>query len=698
MGPAHPREVWPVRECVGVWATTCKRDGPPAGICYRSRVAAPRRDDADALAERLRELKPESGREGLALALGRVTAALFGDDEAPAQVKLGRYLVRGVLGEGAMGRVLDAFDPKLERGVAIKLLHGHAATESIGRARLLREARSLARLSHPNVIVVHEVAFCGPDGELEDEPPGPDARLFLVMERVDGRNLRRAVQELAAREPQAQRQVLDWYLQALDGLHAAHQAGIVHRDFKPDNILVGFDGRVRVVDFGLARGVMEAGDVHRGHAHARRDPARVPPGERGEPSDAEISSSRDSTLAEGERAAERGKEHDEADADASERRGRDISEDLTVDVLTRSGALVGTPRYMAPEQLKGDIANALSDQFSLCVALFESYFGETPFPARSIPSLLLTIAEGLPLTDPRAPDPLFAVLRRGMAYQATERYRDLKELREALRGCMVGASSDAALMSGHAESSDASTLRSGERAGSTGGAGSASVNDAAPRPAPGYANLLAGLGGALALVAAVLLIGYATGLVGLGSSDQASLNRANAAVEAPGAERAGAVDASPTDLTAAEQGAGAGLSDATREGMGDDVPGSGERLRAEQAVAGTGGADDNAPTSSGSASGETAAGIDSASESGKSTDSAKDPLGNSPRTSITACFLHEDSFALLSRGRARSSLRVDGTCHLCRQEKRKARIDRFSTAGCDAYYLCGAAADDACKP
>ncbi|HEX8110926.1 MAG TPA: serine/threonine-protein kinase, partial [Kofleriaceae bacterium] len=150
----------------------------------------------------------------------------------------GRYLLLGRLGSGGMGVVHAAYDPTLDRKVALKLLRPGDGRDddSVARGRLLREARALARLSHPNVVHVYEV------GTLEDK------QIYIAMEHIEGQTLRAWQKE--ARRPF--RDVLARYRAAGRGLQAAHEAGLVHRDFKPDNVILGKDGRVVVLDFGLA--------------------------------------------------------------------------------------------------------------------------------------------------------------------------------------------------------------------------------------------------------------------------------------------------------------------------------------------------------------------------------------------------------------------------------------------------------------
>src|SRR3954462_11304837 len=152
---------------------------------------------------------------------------------------LGRYVILGLLGRGGMGEVYAAFDPELDRKIAIKLLRarpGTGADASQGQTRLLREAQAIARLSHPNVVVVYDV------GTFEES-------VFIAMEFVEGSTLGYWLHA----ETRAPREVLEVFAAAGRGLAAAHAAGIIHRDFKPENVMLTKDGQVRVMDFGLAR-------------------------------------------------------------------------------------------------------------------------------------------------------------------------------------------------------------------------------------------------------------------------------------------------------------------------------------------------------------------------------------------------------------------------------------------------------------
>ena len=298
-------------------------------------------------------------------ARARVRARMFEEDARPFQ--LGRYVVLGVLGQGGMGIVYAAYDPELDRKVALKLLHHDTSSEA--RARLKREARALAKLAHPNVLAVHDVGsvvVAGPGNEDER------TRAYVAMELVDGVTLgawRRA-------EHRAQREIVEIMFLAGRGLAAAHAAGIVHRDFKPDNVLVGRDGRPRVMDFGLAR-------------------------------------------AEGEPTAP----------------GDGRARDAKVDAITRSGAFVGTPAYMAPEQFLGLELDTRADQFAFCVALCEALCGERPFEGTSVHELAANVIAGKRRELPRdaaVPRWLQAVLDRGLSRDPAARFASMDALLAAL--------------------------------------------------------------------------------------------------------------------------------------------------------------------------------------------------------------------------------------------------------------------------
>ncbi len=265
-------------------------------------------------------------RRTLALGTGEAAGPSTGPrpPEAPALGRgtpLDRYVVLDPLGEGGMGMVYAAYDSVLDRKVALKLLPPGdplgGPEVSSGRARLLREAQAMARLSHPNVVAVYDVYQHG-------------AQVFMAMELVDGQTLLQWHQE----KPRGWKETLSAFLDAGRGLAAAHAAGLVHRDFKPSNVLVGKDGRVRVTDFGLAR------------------PHNAPP---------EEAASDDSAPSPGTST------------------GPVKQHSLLELQLTQRGTVLGTPAYMAPEQFRGATADARSDQFSFAVSLWEALYGERPF-------------------------------------------------------------------------------------------------------------------------------------------------------------------------------------------------------------------------------------------------------------------------------------------------------------------------------
>jgi tetratricopeptide (TPR) repeat protein/predicted Ser/Thr protein kinase len=270
------------------------------------------------------------------------------DEPSELPKRIGRFHVLRRLGTGGMGVVFAGFDVELDRKVAIKLLLTDSHEGSVGHTRIMREAQAMARLSHPNVVPIYEV--------------GVHARqVFLAMEFVQGQTLAAWLAE----HPRAWREILAMYLQAARGLAAAHAAGIVHRDFKPDNALVGADGRLRVLDFGLA-------------ARGRRDEQPAVAASSGEP--AMLISALDQSV-------------------------------------TRVGAVMGTPAYMSPEQAAGAPIDARSDQFSYCVALWEALYGERPFVGESFAELCLRLGEGIPRPPSRhsaAPRWLHRALLRGL--------------------------------------------------------------------------------------------------------------------------------------------------------------------------------------------------------------------------------------------------------------------------------------------
>jgi tetratricopeptide (TPR) repeat protein len=264
------------------------------------------------------------------------------------------YRVEDLLGEGGMGVVFRARDLRLDREVAIKI--GTAVTPA-ALARAEREAMALAKLSHPNVVIVYGVGELG-------------GRLYLAMELVRGGSARAWVKAV----PRTPREIVALYAAAGDGLAAAHAAGLVHRDFKPDNVLVGEDGRPRVGDFGLARGA---------------DTAEDEPGEAAPASDA----------------------------------------------ITRTGGVLGTLGYMPPEQLGGEDLDARADQFAFCVSLWEALFGARPFAGRTPREVGDAFERGLPRPPDGAKVPahVLAALRRGLAFDRDARWPSMAALVTELR-------------------------------------------------------------------------------------------------------------------------------------------------------------------------------------------------------------------------------------------------------------------------
>jgi tetratricopeptide (TPR) repeat protein/predicted Ser/Thr protein kinase len=294
----------------------------------------------------------------------RAEGALFGGD-APA--RLGRYLVVEKLAGGGMGVVYRGYDPELHRKVALKVLHPRQHGDERAHARMLTEARALAKLDHPNVVRVHDVL-------------GEAGQVVIVMELVEGVTL--TAWEREAATPRPWRDIVATYLQAAQGLAAAHGVGVIHRDFKPANAIIGRDGRVRVLDFGLARSV---------------DAPVANPLATGSP----------------------GAAHDAPDATG----------------LTRTGEVVGTLGYTAPEQLAGEQAEPASDQFSFCVALHRALEGHPPFIGTTPDELLASIRTGRfeRASSPRPLPPwLRTVVARGLRAAPGERFADMRALIDEL--------------------------------------------------------------------------------------------------------------------------------------------------------------------------------------------------------------------------------------------------------------------------
>lgn len=296
-----------------------------------------------------------------------IESSLFG--RAPSPTKVGRFVILERVGAGGMGTVFSAYDEVLDRKVAVKVLHSSADDD--GRARVLEEARAMARLCHPNIVVVHEV------GE-------HDGQVFLTMEFVRGRSLDRWIDHEGS--PRSWSEVLAVFRKAGQGLAAAHAAGLVHRDFKPHNVILGDDGAVKVLDFGLAIPNRSTNDT------GGTEPSSVPGVD-------------DRTAA------------------------------TTAAATTVGGSLAGTPAYMAPELLLGQPVTSGSDQFSFCVSLYQALYGQ--LPRRSGRDLLMAqgsrgsswvhVPEGASV-----PRWLEAVCLRGLAKEPSERFPSMSALLEAL--------------------------------------------------------------------------------------------------------------------------------------------------------------------------------------------------------------------------------------------------------------------------
>lgn len=315
--------------------------------------------------------------------------------------RVGRFLVLGLVGKGGMGEVYAAHDPELDRKVAIKLLRaasdGSGQTGGDARTRLIREAQAIAKVSHPNVVVVYEV------GTFE-------GRVFIAMEFVEGHTL--GYWLLAGNRTTAQ--ILEAFGAAGRGLAAAHEKDLVHRDFKPDNAMVATNGHVRVMDFGLAR--IAIGRVSGSNPQARTPPAPLAIVKGGGEDD--FVSTR--IL------------RDETPPPAST---ATLNTERHVWNLTMEGTILGTPAYMSPEQFRGEMADARSDQFSFCVALYEALYGERPFSARSMAELTAQVIGGQFRPEPagaRAPASIRRALLRGLSPDPEARFPTMNALLQAL--------------------------------------------------------------------------------------------------------------------------------------------------------------------------------------------------------------------------------------------------------------------------
>jgi serine/threonine protein kinase len=309
--------------------------------------------------------------------------------------EVGRFVVLGLVGRGGMGEVYAAHDPELDRKVAIKLLRGRsdrAGEGGEGRARLMREAQAIAKVSHPNVVVVYDVGTF-------------DGRVFIAMEFVEGHTLGYWMQA----QPRSLTEILEVFVGAGRGLAAAHEKELVHRDFKPDNVMVAKGGQVRVMDFGLARLAID-----REKTPSDRTPFPGPP----------------MVVMKGLTEDQFSTRILEAPENIRPLGTTTPWEALSVN-LTRAGAILGTPAYMSPEQFRGAPADTRTDQFSFCVALYEALYGERPFPGGTLQELTANVTAGRVRPEregSQVPASLRRVVLRGIATDPDARFPSMAAL------------------------------------------------------------------------------------------------------------------------------------------------------------------------------------------------------------------------------------------------------------------------------
>ena len=283
--------------------------------------------------------------------------------------RLGPYEVVAPLGAGGMGEVYEARDPRLDRRVALKVLRSDVASDPDRLARFEREGKAVAALNHPNILTVHDV------GVHEGTP-------FVVTELLEGENLR----EVVSRRTPTQRQVLGWGVQTAQGLSAAHQKGIIHRDLKPENLFLTTDGRIKILDFGLAK---------------QTGPAAVDSGE------------------------------------------------TTASSPTEAGVVMGTVAYMSPEQVRGRPVDARTDLFSLGVVLYELLVKKNPFRretgAGTIGAILQEAPPPLTSVDPSIPRALDGIVRRCLEKEREERFQGAHDLGLALEAVLAAPTGSALL-------------------------------------------------------------------------------------------------------------------------------------------------------------------------------------------------------------------------------------------------------------
>lgn len=301
------------------------------------------------------------------------------NQEAPVQgfprgSQVGRYVVLDRVGSGGFGDVYAAYDPDLDRKIAVKIMKTRENKLGTAREQLSREAQALAKLSHKNVLTVYDF------GDVQGD-------VFLAMEFVDGNTLK----EWFAQEERSWQEVLGVMMPAGEGLAAAHHSGLVHSDFKPQNVLIDREGEIRVADFGLAKALNRSNHTsvvqdHDGEIQAHRE-TMIPLAREGQP------------------------------------RGRRPS-------------AAGSPAYMAPEQFRGSDVNEFSDQFSYAVTLFEGLYGRRPYPQRTIRELKAAVLSGAyepPPDDSNVPRWLRDVVLKGISQAPEDRFASMDAFLDALQ-------------------------------------------------------------------------------------------------------------------------------------------------------------------------------------------------------------------------------------------------------------------------
>jgi hypothetical protein len=341
------------------WRRGCPST-PVNDRCVRGTVRAMSRSE-DELAKTARvRSEDELARTATAMPLPGAAPAAPAASAATSRATLGRFRIERELGAGGMGVVLAAFDPELERRVAVKVLHARSAD---ARARLLREARAMAKLSHPNVITVFDVG-------------STDGEDFVAMELIDGETLK----DWIARVRPRWREIVAAYVAAGRGLAAAHAVGLVHRDFKPSNVLRSHAAKIVVTDFGLSRATTDEPEMTAG--------------------------------------------------------GSTLDPGPTTKTVT--GAVLGTPAYMAPEQWVGGTVGPASDQFAFCVALWEALAGTRPYTGDTLDELKAGAMRGPDgIGGDAIPRSLRGILRRGLAKAPDARWPSMDRLLSALERALA---------------------------------------------------------------------------------------------------------------------------------------------------------------------------------------------------------------------------------------------------------------------